>query len=171
MRSYRWFSLFLALSFPIFLAGCNSTQTAQKFSTVFAGILSVAQADEPALPAVDAAIVNHWVTLGQTLDAQLNTCITTTGGKKAKIAGCITGFGSGLTNQAELAQLRILTPGTQTKIQVIATAVVLAVNAALAQFGGAPQATPVVSPAPATSAQLHQLSARLGLPSITADYR
>lgn len=152
---------FLAVSFSVALIGCNATSAAQKFSNIFAGILSVAQADEPALPASDAGIVNHWVTLGQTLDAQLNSCITITKGNKAKIAGCITAFGSGLTNTAELAQLRILTPATQSKIQVIATAVVLAVNAALAQFGGAARSMPAVSTKPATSAELHELSARL----------
>lgn len=157
----KLFSAFLAVSFSLVLVGCSATQSAQKFSQVFAGILNVAQADEPALPPADALIVNHWVTLGQTLNAQLNTCINTTGGNKTKIAACITAFGSGLTNPAELAQLRILNPGTQTKIQVIATAVILAVNAALTQFGGAAQPVPTVAPAPATAAELHYLSAQL----------
>jgi hypothetical protein len=153
---------FLAVSFlGLSVMGCSATQSAQKFSQVFAGILNVAQADEPALSPADAAIVNHWVTLGQTLDGQLNTCIGTTGGNKAKIAGCITSFGSGLTNSAELAQLRILSPSAQTKIQIVATAVTLAVNAALTQFGGTSQPAPAIAPTLATAAELHMLSAQL----------
>lgn len=143
------------------MVGCNAQQAAQTTSNVINGILNIAQAEEAALSPTDSAIMTPWVNLGFTLDSQLNTCINAAGGTKAKLASCITGFTSGLLSPAELAQLRILSPAVQTKVQIVATAVIIAVNGALTQFGAAAQPNPTVAAVPATHAELHELSARL----------
>lgn len=138
--------------------GCNSQQAAQNFSNVIVGILNVAQAEEPVLSAKDAAIITPWIALGQTLDAQLNACISGAGasGKKAAFVGCFNNFASGLLNPTELAQLKVLDSGSQSKVQLWATAVIIGVNAALTNFGGTAQPMPTIA-APPTTAQLDGL--------------
>ena len=148
-------------------AGCNATTTAQDFANVIAGILNIAKAEIPALPPPDAAIVTQWTTLGTTLDAQLQTCITSataTGGKKAAFLACFNTFAAGIASPAELAQLRVLSAGSQSKMQLWVTAIILGVNAALTSFGGTPTATPQVAVVPASHDDLAQLARRVGLP-------
>ncbi len=147
--------------------GCNATTTAQDFANVIAGILNIAKAEIPALPPADAAIVTQWTTLGTTLDAQLRTCITNAtaaGGKKAAFLACFNTFAAGIASPAELAQLRVLSAGSQSKVQLWVTAIILGVNAALTSFGGTPAATPQVAMLPASHEDLTQLARRVGLP-------
>ncbi len=157
-------------SFMILLlmtAGCNATTTAQNFANVIAGILNIAKAEIPALPPADAATVTQWTTLGTTLDAQLQTCITSAtaaGGKKAGFLACFNTFAAGIATPAELAQLRVLSAGSQSKVQLWVTAIILGVNAALTSFGGTPTATPQVAVVPASHEDLAQLARQVGLP-------
>ncbi len=147
--------------------GCNATTTAQDFANVIAGILNIAKAEIPALPPADAAIVTQWTTLGTTLDAQLQTCITdatAAGGKKAAFLACFNTFAAGIASPAELAQLRVLSAGSQSKVQLWVTAIILGVNAALTSFGGTPAATPQVAALPASHEELAQLARQIGLP-------
>lgn len=150
----------------LLLSGCNAYQTAQRFETVLAGIISIAQAEEGALPPADAAIVKQWTDLGVTLDSQLNACIMVAGqhgGKGATFAGCFNTFASGLASPAELAQLRVLSPGAQKKAQLYVTAAILGVNAALTAFKVAEQPVPQIGSAPQPSAQeINQLRVELG---------
>src|SRR5579862_9745634 len=121
VASYRTRRKLAALSsitvLVVLFAGCNPATTAQDFANVIAGILNIAKAEVPALPADDAAIVTQWTTLGTTLEGQLQTCInsaTTAGGKKAAFLACFSAFAGGIVSPSELAQLRILTSGSQT---------------------------------------------------------
>lgn len=152
----------LALVLIPFLIGCSAQQTAVNFSNVLVGILNIAQAEETALPPQDSAIITPWVALGFTLDNQLNTCINAVpaAAKKAAFASCFTAFASGLLNPTELAQLRILTASSQSKVELWATAAIIGVNAALAAFGGVAQPMPVISTPPAV-AQLNNLRLEL----------
>lgn len=146
------------------LGGCNASAAAQRFESVLAGIISIAQAEVPVLPPGDGAILKQWTDLGVTLDAQLKGCIAgNTGGKAATFAVCFNTFAAGLTSPAELAQLRILSAGSQSKVQLYVTAAVLGVNAALVAFKTtAVQVPQVGSAAPASSADLAQLKHQLG---------
>ena len=144
--------------------GCNATTAAQDFANVITGILNIAKAEIPALPPADGAIVTEWTTLGTTLDGQLQSCITaatTAGGKKPAFLACFNTFAGGIASPAELAQLRVLSPGSQSKVQLWVTAIILGVNAALTSFGGAPAATPTVAGVQPTHAELAQLARRL----------
>ena len=123
------------LSIMLTLSGCSAQQTAQNISNVVGGILSIAQQEEQALPSADVAVMTPWVTLGISLNAQTNTCIAAAGNTKAKLATCLTTFVGGLLSPQELAQLRILSPATQKKVQLYATAALIAINGALTQWG------------------------------------
>jgi hypothetical protein len=156
--------LVAAGSFIILLlmtVGCNATTTARDFANVLTGVINIAKAEIPALPPADAAIVTQWTTLGTTLDGQLQNCITgatTAGGKKAAFLGCFNTFAAGIASPAELAQLRVLSAGSQSKAQLWVTAIILGVNAALTSFGGTPATTPQVAAVPASHEDLAQLA-------------
>jgi hypothetical protein len=146
--------------------GCNATTTAQDFANVIAGILNIAKAEIPALPQADAAIITQWTTVGTTLDAQLQTCITNAtaaGGKKATFLECFNTFAAGIASPSELAQLRVLSAGSQSKVQLWVTAIILGVNAALTSFGGTSKAVPQVALQPASRPELFALARRVGL--------
>jgi len=148
-------------------AGCNATTTAQNFANVITGILNIAKAEVPALPPADGAIVAQWTTRGTTLEGQLETCITSAsaaGGKKAAFLACFNTFAAGIASPSELAQLRVLSAGSQNKVQLWVTAIVLGVNAALTSFGGTTAATPqVVAGKPASHQNLVALARRIGI--------
>lgn len=143
------------------VSACNSGQTAQGISNALGGILNIAQAEETAVSSGDAAILAHWVSLGQTLQLQLNGCVQASGNGKTKLVACFNGFAGGLLSPAELTQLRLLSPGVRGKVQVIATAALIAVNGALTQFGANAQANPAIATAPAAAADLRQLEESL----------
>ncbi|HEX4002326.1 MAG TPA: hypothetical protein VHX36_06730 [Candidatus Acidoferrales bacterium] len=146
------------------LAGCNTTTAAQGFANVITGILNIAKAETPALPPADAAIIAQWTTLGTTLDAQLQTCITSAtaaGGKKAAFLACFNTFAAGIASPTELAQLRVLSSGSQNKVQLWVTAIILGVNAALTSFGGVAATPPQVAAQPASRQELVALAQRL----------
>lgn len=148
------------------VAGCNATTTAQDFANVVTGILNIAKAEIPALPPADGAIVAQWTTVGTTLDAQLQSCITgatAAGGKKAAFLACFNTFAAGIASPTELAQLRVLSTGSQSKVQLWVTAIILGVNAALTSLGGTPAGTPQMADAQPTHAALAQLARRAGV--------
>lgn len=144
------------------LSGCNAQQTATDFSNVISGILNIAQAEEPALPPADGAILTQWTNLGITLEAQLNGCIggLSSMSKKSSFATCFNSFALGLTNPTELAQLRILSSTSQSKVELWVTAIVLGVNGALQAFGGGAIVPPTITTPPAT-ADLNNLRLQL----------
>jgi len=146
--------------------GCSASATAQDFANVLSGIINIAKAEIPALPAADASIVTQWTTLGTTLDAQLQSCITVAtaaGGKKTAFLACFNTFAAGIASPSELAQLRVLSAGSQGKAQLWVTAIILGVNAAFTSFGGAPAATPQVAAVQPTHAELAELARRVGV--------
>jgi len=145
--------------------GCNVATTAQDFANVITGILNIAKAEIPALPPGDGAIVAQWTTLGTTLDGQLQSCITdatTAGGKKTAFLACFNTFAAGIASPAELAQLRVLSAGSLSKVQLWVTAIVLGVNAALTSFGGTAAATPQIAAEPTSHQDLVALARQVG---------
>lgn len=52
------------------LPGCNPSTVAQDASNVIGAVLTIAQAETPAIPAQDQAVYNSFLTLGQTLQVQ-----------------------------------------------------------------------------------------------------
>jgi hypothetical protein len=163
-RRLVWVGSFMVLL--VMAAGCNATTTAQNFANVITGILNIAKAEVPALPPADGAIIARWTTLGTTLDGQLQTCITSAtaaGGKKAAFLACFNTFAAGIASPAELAQLRVLSAGSQSKAQLWVTAIVLGVNAALTSFGGTAAPTPTVAAALTSHNDLVALARRVGV--------
>jgi hypothetical protein len=137
------------------LAGCSAQQFAQRAQNAITAALNIAVAEEAAVPAADQAPYKRFVDLGQQLNAQLNVCIGgvsgpmgTSIGTKAKFLQCFDAFAAGLLSPTELADLRVMTPKSQSKVELIATAVVTGVNIALSQFGGAVVTPPTIAPAP-----------------------
>lgn len=147
------------LSLSLFTGGCTSTQKAQDASKAIAVVLTIAQAEAGLVPAGDQVIYNGFVSLGNTLEGQLNTCIGGLGlmSKNAAFLGCFNAFASGLTSPAELAQLRILSAGTQGRVQIIVAGVIAGVNIAVDAFGGSSVSVPVVASSPASQASIQQL--------------
>lgn len=136
------------------LTGCTAAQGAQTADSVIKGILAVAQDEEAALPASDAAIMAPWVSLGQTLEGQLASCIsgaTSGGSKSSAFVGCFNTFASGLLNPTELAQLRIMTAKSQSHVQLVVTTIAIAVNGAFTAYNAATQTAPVITAAPSTA--------------------
>lgn len=160
------------LAVPVLLAlssiGCGSAyQTAQQFQTVLTGILNLGQADISALPAADQPAVTQWIQAGQTLNTQLGSCIAAAGtsAKPAAFGSCFDTFAAGLTSPAELAQLRVLSAASQQKVELIATAAILAVNGALAVYQLATQPQPQIAANPPTHQELVAFARRGHLPT------
>ena len=157
----RTFLAVCLLSVTLSMAGCTAQQTAQDVSNVVGGILNIAQQEEQALPAADVAVMTPWVTLGLSLKAQADTCIAAAGNTKAKLATCLTAFVGGLLSPTELAQLRILSPATQKKVQLYATAALIAINGALTNWGQPAKPNPTISSEAPDAEDFHALSAQL----------
>lgn len=150
------------------LSACNGLQTATRAQGIITAVLNVAAAEEPSVPAADQAAFTNWVNLGKTLDGQLSACITNVGGvtgKGAKFSVCFNTFASGLLSSSELAQLRVLSPGSTSKVQAVVTAIVTGVNVAFAAFGGSSLQAPSVGSV--TAAGVHDVGIRAGLSSET----
>lgn len=157
MKRMKWFVLVLFLGMAS--TSCNGYDAAVRVSNVIAAILQVASAETAAIPAADQAAYTNFVTLGQTLEGQLQKCIAAadSGMKKSgKYLACFNGFATGLNSPAEMAQLRILAPDTQKKVQLYLTAITVAVNTAVAAFGGTQSAPPSITQSP-SKADLEQL--------------
>lgn len=164
MKTLKIASLALVLCGTTFLSGCSATTEAQKIQSVVDGIVHIIAVDVPALPPQDASVAQPWTALLVSLDSQLDSCVanaTTSGGKKATFLACFNSFAAGVENPQELAQLRIMSPASQTKVEIWATAVILAVNTALTDWGSAAQPTPVVTSAPVANVDLYNLEQEL----------
>jgi hypothetical protein len=143
------------LCFSLVSSGCTAQQVANGANTadhVISGVLTIAQAEEPALPPADAAMLASWVNQGQTLEGQLHSCIsgaTAAGSKSAAIASCFNTFASGFLNPTELAGFHITSAATQAKVQTYITIAIIAVNGVLSFVKSAPVSTPTIAPASA----------------------
>lgn len=153
-------ALSVALVFP--LAGCSSLQKAQKVSAVIEAVVEVAKAETSVVPAADQVAYTSFVTLTDALHTQLDACINSANGmtKGAKFLACFNGFAAGLNSPAELAQLRVLSQGSQRKVQLYLVGIIAGVNVAVSYFGGSPVAAPVLTQAP-SAAELNALKVRV----------
>jgi hypothetical protein len=175
MRSRKLTSSFLALSLCVLIpiAGCNKFADAQNTIGVIAQIVSTAQSDLPSLQAsgvftaAEAIAVTNYLGAVSLLDTQAGTCLTAIGknGANAALVACFTTFANGLVSPAELADLRVLNPKAQARVQLWVTAFALAINAGAEFFGGATSAPPQIADQPAQQADLAVLRARLNLPA------
>lgn len=142
------------------LSSCNGQANAQKAQQIIYAVFRTAQLEESAVPTADQAAYTNFVNLGLGLNSQLSTCISNVSGltgKAAKFAACFNTFASGLLAPGELAQLRLLSPATQAKVQLYVTAAVAGINV-IVSF-----AQPQIASQPARSAQLRALGHRAGL--------
>jgi hypothetical protein len=168
MRKVTSALLICVLAMAIGTSGCNSLSDATRAQNAITAVLQIAKAELPAIPAQDQAAYTNWVNLGISLDTQLGTCITGVSGlmgKGAQFAACFTAFATGFLSPAELAQLRLLNPATQAKVQLYATAAITAVNLAIALWDGTAQPAPVVTTPPASSEMFNlciEVAARTG---------
>lgn len=156
---------FLAVTL-VFAQGCNGLQEAQRVENVLAGLITLAQSEVSVVPPQDKAIFQNYIALAGTLDGQLKACISGVSGvtgQSKKFLACFNAFATGLTSPAELAQLRLLSPSAQNRVQLYVTAVITGVNVALSYFGGSAATPPTVSTTPPTSAELHDLGLRVGV--------
>ena len=141
--------LVLALTLAtIPIGGCNVQQTAIRAQGVIQAVLNVAKVECPAFPVKDQAACNSFVDLGITLDGQLANCISSASGimsTSGKFKACFNIFAQGLFSPAELAQLRIMSAGSQSRVQLYVTSIVAGVNIVLAFL------TPTITALPPTS--------------------
>jgi len=153
------------LALSMIFAGCTAQSGAQEASDVIQAILTVATAEEASVPAQDAVVYKEFVTLGNTLESQLQSCNTaavSSGSKKATFLACFNAFATGLTNSQELSEVRLVSSPTQHKIQVYVTAIVAGVNVGIAAFSGIKVSPPAVSSQAATKAELQTLRQAIG---------
>ena len=153
----------LAITLPFGMVGCSAYTVATHASAVIGAILQVAAAEEVVVPVADQAAYTSFVNLGQSLNTQLNSCIASANSgltKSGKFLACFNGFAQGLSSPAELAQLRLLSAGTQSKVQLYIVGIVTGVNVAIAAFGGTQATAPTVSEAMPTPNQLQELAAQ-----------
>lgn len=150
----------LAFVSCIGLSSCNGQATAQKAQQIISAVFQTAQAEESAVPVADRPGYTNFVNLGLSLSAQLATCngnVSGLMGKGAKFASCFNTFAQALLSPTELAQLRILSPATQAKLQLYVTAAIAGVNVVVSFT------QPQIASQPASSADLRALGHRVGL--------
>ena len=161
-------TLVVAVVVAVLSAGCNVAQDAERAQSVISAVLQIAQAEEPALPPADAAILAQWVHLGITLNAQLTTCVSaaaSNGNKKSAFLACFNSFSQGLLQPAELAQLRVLSPASERKVQLYVTAIAVGLNVAIPLLGGTPEPAPAISAVQPSPQELAAFAHRIGAPA------
>jgi hypothetical protein len=165
-RGEKMRKLGVLLIVPLLLiSGCNGLSAAMKAENVITAVLTIAKAEVAVVPAQDQAIYTNFVNLGITLDGQLASCITSVQGlmgKSSQFAACFTAFATGLTTPAELAQLRLLSAGTQGKVQLYVVAIITGINVALAFFSSTAVSPPTIAATPTSSQDLRALRSQLG---------
>lgn len=141
------------------LYGCNAQSDAQKAENVIQGILNVASSDIAVVPTADQLAFKNYFALAQTLLNQTESCTNglSSLSKSASFLACFNTFTAGLLSSSELAQLRLLSTTTQSRVQLYVTAIVTAVNVAVNYFGGSAVSTPAIAATPVTSGELNAL--------------
>lgn len=152
------------------MLGCNPVTVATDASNALGAILALAQAETPQIPAGDQAAYSSFIALGMSLQSQLNTCIGATGGKAAEVLACFNSFAQGLASPSEMAQLRIVSAGTQSRVQLYLTGVIIAANVAIKYFGGTAKTAPVISTMQPSGAELRNLAAEAHVHRETLNY-
>ena len=158
------------------LVGCKEQPKIVVALGVVGNVFTLAQDDLPSLQvagvltAADVKAFGNWLTAGQTLLAQGQTCVNGLGasGSASALAACVNAFATGLLSPAEQANLRIISPGAQKKVTLYVTAIVLATNFAAQIVNAVQSQTPPVGSTAAAENQpsredIHELAVRLRL--------
>ena len=158
------------------VAGCKQQPKVVAALNVVGQLFTITHDDLPALQvagiltAPDVTAADNWISAGQTLLGQAQTCVGNLGqgGSGSQLATCVSAFATGLVSPQEQAQLRIISPQAQKKVTLYVTAVVLAVNFAAQIVNAIQVQTPPVGSAPSADIQptredLHELAARINL--------
>lgn len=154
------------------LTGCNAYKAANATLNTIGDIFTIAQNDLPALeangtiPAKDVPGVTGWLAAGQLLKTQAQTCVTAAGtsAKASALGACLVTFATGLTSPAELADIRVLSKGSQAKIELWATGFVLTANGFCVVEGCSTTPVPIIQSTTApTAEELHDLRIRAGI--------
>ncbi len=156
------------------LGGCKQQPAVVSALNIVQQVISLAQADLPALQiagtlsAGDETAVQGWLSAASTIVGQGQTCVNGlgTGGTTAALANCVNTIGTGLLSPAEMAQLRIISPKAQHSVAIYVTAVVLGVNAVATIVSATQTATPPVGSATSENvspSELRAVALRAGL--------
>lgn len=155
------------------LAGCSAYQTAQGAHTIVGNAITLAQDELPGLTAAgifsaqESSVASGWLTGAVGLNNQFESCITNANQTTLKTAGkfvaCLNIFAAGLNDPKELAQLKVLNPKAQAKVQIWTSFIAGAINVAITDLGGMTNATPQISATPATSAELKDFARQAGV--------
>lgn len=161
-------ALITSLVACMLFVGCNAATVSQKAEAAINIAVSVAKAEQPFIPAADQQGYTGFVALLAGLNGQLDTCnanVSGMTGKGAKFLACFNAFAAGLGSPQELAELRLMSPQTQAKVQIYVAAIVAGVNIAVPALGGKQVAAPVVSASAVnianTSPELTRLEVRM----------
>jgi hypothetical protein len=152
----------------LMMSGCSNYKTAETAYHVMESLLAIATAEIPQLQASgiysdsDTALANRYLTAVGNLNDQYEACLSnaqnTTLNKKSKFLDCLSVFTAGLTDPAELAALRVMSPKAQQKFSLYVVAFQVGLNAAIQALGG--QVSPPVqvsSTTAPTKAELDEL--------------
>ena len=156
------------------LGGCKQQPAVVSALNVVQQVISLAEADLPALQAAgtlsaaDVTAATNWLGVANTLVTQGQACVAGLGasGKAAALASCVNTIGTGLLSPAEIAQLRIISPKAQHSVAIYVTAVVLGVNAVATIVSATQTATPPVGSATSENvspSELRAVALRAGL--------
>lgn len=159
-NAVKTMGVFLLCAALIFAhTACSNAQLlgdAQKFATALGNLATAAQADVSAVPAADQAAFTQWTTALKTASTALSGCVSGISGStgtSAKALACFNSFVAVALNPAALAVFAVKSAATQQKVIQDATYVQLAVNVALAIFGGTAVPAPTVGTTAAPSAE------------------
>lgn len=148
------------------IQGCNGLQEAQRVENVLSGLITLAQSETVTIPKQDQPAYDNYVALATTLDSQLKGCIVQVSGVAStnkKFLACFNSFAVGLTDPKELALLRVLSPKTQSRIQLYVNALIIGANVAFNYFGGSSATPPTITTTQPTNAELRDLAKRVGV--------
>lgn len=152
------------------MTSCNAYSKAESAYKVVSVVISLAQADLPALQATglfspaEGTAVSGYLASVSILNDQYGTCVANAQNTKlansGKFLACANIFSAGLLDPKQLAGLRILNPKAQHQVQLWVSAVQIGLNTAVVALGGAAEPAPAVGPAP-TTAELHSFEQRV----------
>jgi len=153
------------------MTACNAYQTAETAYHVIDAIAGVVEADLPSLQAAgpfspqEGQVISGYLSLVKRLNDQYGSCVANVQSAmlstKGKYLACANVFSAGLLDPNELAQLRVISPRAQQKVQLWVTAFQIGLNTTITALGGKTEPPPVVSSVPVAQSDLDELRVRV----------
>src|SRR6266404_2639504 len=117
----------IVLALSLSMTACNAYQTAETAYHVIEAIAGVVEADLPSLQAAglfspqEGQVISGYLSLVKRLNDQYGSCVANVQSAmlstKGKYLACANVFSAGLLDPNELAQLRVISPRAQQKVQ------------------------------------------------------